>query len=136
MRKRAAKGGKNDSWLLAAYLREHYPAWADLDMHFLKQALLKEQKQLSLSLEAALLFLQTRVFAFAPTAAAPCGGWKDFLWFVNSYRLMEKRFAYIYADYFWGWYHPLKKVSSDGSSVGNNIKAAPVAPVARGMELS
>ena len=125
---------KDRQYDLAAYIRNNFPEWSDLDKVFLKDALLAEQRQLSLSLEAALLFLQTRVFAFAPTAADPCGGWKDFLWFVNSYRLMEKRFAYVYEDYFWGWYHPMKKAQGDGSSVGNNIRAAPVTPRG-GMEI-
>ncbi len=118
---------------LALYLREHFPAWYELRIDDLRAEILKEQTRMSLELETSLLFLQTRIFSFPPTAKDSQSGWKDFLWFVESYRSMEKHFEYTYEDYFWGWFNRDKKPAADGSSMNHQIKAKPAPAAPRGV---
>lgn len=58
----------------------------------------------TMEIEHALLFLQPRIFAFAPTSQNPTAGWDDFKRFVYAYRLLVEDFHSEFSTYYWGIY--------------------------------
>ena len=53
-------------------------------------------------IENALLFLEQRIFAFAPTKNNPLAGWQDFQLFVFAYRRLVGNFNSSFSQYYWG----------------------------------